>query len=534
MKPTYEELENMLLEKESRLNFLFSNMPSAFVYAKVIYENDKAIDFEFIEVNNAYTETTGLENVINRRISEVVPGIVESDPGMFEIVGRVAATGIAEQVEYYVEAMDKWFSTKIFSPKKGYFISINDDISGSKHLENDLRTLKENAEESDRLKSMLLANMSHEIRSPMTGILGYSKLLRRKNVSDEKRENYLDFIEQEGKRLLNIVSDIVDISKIDSILATIKIDSCNINALIDGLYLKYSLALLGPDVEIVSNKGLEDIDSNIETDSNRLVQILTNLIGNAIKFTTVGFVEFGYIKENNELKFYVKDSGPGIRVEDKQLIFERFSQGEQHDVKEPGTGLGLSIAKDLTELLGGKIWFESEINIGTTFFVSIPYVKAVQETETISETETSSDHSDDCITPDLDKEDLTILVAEDEYIIFLYLKELLSKYSCNVMHALNGKEAIKILEQNTSIDLILMDINMPEMNGYEALKEIRKINKEIPIVAQSGLVMSDDVKKIFKSGFDDYIPKPISEFFLITILNKHLKEGIKSKSKIIR
>ncbi|MFT5885893.1 MAG: PAS domain S-box-containing protein [Arcticibacterium sp.] len=378
----------------------------------------------------------------------------------------------------------------------------------------ELRKAKEKAEESERLKSSFLTNMSHEIRTPMNGVLGFAQLLKRKNISAEKREKYLDLIDHEGKRLLNIISDIVDISKIESNSLSIDICSSDVNLLIDDLHAKYAITT-SPNVVLRAKKGLEDKDSTIQTDPNRLVQILSNLIENAIKFTQEGFVEFGYSLSSNELKFYVKDSGLGIDTEDQLAIFGRFIQGKQFDTHQSGSGLGLSIAKGLTGLLGGDVWVESKIGEGSTFFVTIPYINETPEAENLEPNKCSSLVTD---------REFTVLIAEDEFINFMYLEECLSDFNCTILHAYNGKEAVNLFQQNPSIDFILMDINMPEMNGYEALEEIRKTNKVVPIIAQTGLAMSGDKEKIIKAGFDDYLSKPVSGDLLITILNKHLKK----------
>jgi len=372
-----------------------------------------------------------------------------------------------------------------------------------------------NAEESDRLKSAFLANMSHEIRTPMNGILGFSELLKRKNITKEKRGEYLELIDHEGRRLLNIINDIVDISKIDSKLVTIEISTCNLNSLFDEIYLKYSVSRKTPKIEFKVVKGLEDKDSVINTDSNRLVQILSNLIENALKFTKEGIIELGYSIRSNEIIFYVKDSGLGIKIEDQEHIFGRFNQSKQHNTHDSGSGLGLSISKGLAELLGGDVWVESEINQGSIFYVSIPYKKECFEP--VEELE--KNYNSEII-----KNDFKILIAEDEFIIFLFLRECLSDFNCTIIHASNGEKAINKFKQDPTIDLILMDLNMPHVNGYDALKAIRKINKEVPIIAQTGLAMSGDKEKILQAGFNDYISKPISIEILINIINKHVQK----------
>ncbi|PLX22469.1 MAG: hypothetical protein C0599_06265 [Salinivirgaceae bacterium] len=236
----------------------------------------------------------------------------------------------------------------------------------------ELLIAKDKAEESDRLKSAFLTNMSHEIRTPMNAILGFSELLKKDNLNENKKERYLELINNGGKRLLNIISDIIDVSKLDAKQVKILISSCNINQILDELYSGFSLIVKDSDVTIQVEKGLPDNESVVFTDSNRIMQILSNLIDNALKFTVKGIVEFGYVNEGDRLKFYVKDTGPGIKPEDQQIIFERFRQAEHFHSQNSGTGLGLFIAKELTELLGGKLWVESELGEGTAFYFIIP------------------------------------------------------------------------------------------------------------------------------------------------------------------
>jgi PAS domain S-box-containing protein len=392
----------------------------------------------------------------------------------------------------------------------------NQDITEQKRVDTEIVKAKEQAEESDRLKSAFLANMSHEIRTPMNGILGFSDLLKRKDLSDEKREKYLNLIDNEGKRLLHIINDLVDISKIDSNSVDINIGPCNINSLIDDFYSKYAIRLRNRGITLQSKKGLEDIGSIIKTDENKLVQILSNLLENAIKFTREGVIEFGYSLSNDDLTFYVKDSGVGIEREEQEDVFDRFTQGKLEQTHNPGVGLGLSIVKGLIEILGGVVRVDSVIGIGSTFSVTIPYENVAIETKINLDISNVS----------LDEDHFTVLIAEDELIIFMYLEECLSDFNCTILHAENGKQAINLFNENAAIDFILMDINMPEMKGYEALEEIRKIDKEIPIIAQTGLVMAGDKETILAAGFDDYISKPIPRDLLIKTINKHLKKII--------
>lgn len=285
------------------------------------------------------------------------------------------------------------------------------------------------------------------------------------------------------------------------------------NMLIDDVFSKYSIKLELTSIKLQIKKGLEDIDGIIETDANKLVQIISNLLENAIKFTKEGMIEFGYSLSKNKLKFYVKDSGVGIEIEEQKNIFNRFTQGKLEQTHNHGVGLGLSIVKGLIKILDGDVWLDSRPGIGSTFFFTVPYKKVVAETSlVIDDVETT-----------LDDGHFTILIAEDDKLSFLYAEACLSDFNCYILRAINGKEAVRIVQQNTTIDLVLMDINMPEMDGNKALEEIRKTNRELPIIAQTGLAMSGDKEKMLNAGFDDYISKPISPNLLIRTINKHLK-----------
>lgn len=398
---------------------------------------------------------------------------------------------------------------------KRFLIGLIIDITERKRAELELKAAKEKAEESDRLKSAFLANMSHEIRTPMNVILGFSRLMKLKSFSEEEKENYTDLIIQSGEQLLTIISDIIDVSKIDANEVTIEKSPCDINSLLDDLYSKFTMSLVNNEVQLKINKGLNNKESVIETDNNRLIQILSNLLENAGKFTKEGVIEFGYSISNNDLKFHVKDTGSGIASKDHDLIFDRFGQANQTHTFITGTGLGLSIVKGLVELLGGKIWVESKIDKGTAFYFTIPYNNVKQkEVESTNQNPTIIDV----------KRDLIILIAEDNKINLLFLEAIFTHYNYSILHAWNGEEAVELVKNNDNIDLILMDMKMPVMNGYEATKEIRKVNKNIPIIAQTALAMEDDIQKVLEAGCNDYVSKPISHDLLFEVINKHLKK----------
>jgi CheY-like chemotaxis protein/two-component sensor histidine kinase len=359
--------------------------------------------------------------------------------------------------------------------------------------------------------------MSHEIRTPMNAILGFSNMLKRNNLSNEKKQKYLDFIESGGKRLLRIISDIVDLSKMDTNHLTLSYEICNLNKLITKLQEQFNLNNKNGTQNIIVNNGLSDANSYIITDQTRLEQILSNLIENAVKYAPNGNIKVGYKKEGQRLVFYVKDEGNGIEKKDHKSIFGRFQQVEnEYSGTNTSTGLGLSIVKELTELMKGEVWVESKEGSGATFYFTIPYQKANRRMSYIDSK---------TIKIKVDRKEV-ILVAEDEIINFLYLEALFERYPFKILHAKNGKEAVTMIEENEAISLVLMDIKMPIMNGIEATMEIRKKNKNLPIIALTAYVMEEDKEKMFCAEFNDYLAKPLDEKTLINMVKKHQKESI--------
>src|SRR5664280_331134 len=379
----------------------------------------------------------------------------------------------------------------------------------------ELTIAKERAEESDRLKSAFLTNMSHEIRTPMNGILGFTELLKEPNLSSDDQQDYIQTIQISGARMLNTINSIVDMSKIESGLMKVDIKETNINEKIEFTYKFFK-----PEVEI---KGLQFLVKNslpskeviIETDNEKVYGILTNLIKNAIKFTFEGSIEFGYEKKGEYLEFFVKDTGIGIPQKQYQLIFERFRQGsESHNRGYEGSGLGLSIAKTYVEMLGGEIWVESEEGKGSTFYFTIPYNSISEEKIKIINA-VSAEHKE------VEIKKLKVLVVEDDEISYSLLTKMLQKISYEVLHAITGVQAVEACRNNPDIDLVLMDIRMPKMDGNEASRQIRQFNKDVIIIAQTAYAFSGDREKAIEAGCNDYISKPINSTSLFELIKKH-------------
>ncbi|MDO9037874.1 MAG: PAS domain S-box protein [Lutibacter sp.] len=386
-----------------------------------------------------------------------------------------------------------------------------------KKVEDELNNALLQAQESDRLKSAFLANMSHEIRTPMNGIIGFSELCLDPNITKDKQREYANIVIKSSKRLLSIVNDILDISKIEAGLETLKLEGVNLNKLLDELMTFYKPIAEGSNLKLICEKGLENFKSFIETDKIKLNQMLTNLLSNAFKFTDTGSITFGYELVENNLQFYVKDTGIGVEEKLQHRIFERFSQGELNLSKQhKGTGLGLAITKKIVELFEGEIWLTSN-NQGTSIYFTIPFKKS--KTPLIS-----SVIEEQKPTIEVKNKEITILVAEDEEYNMMYIAELFSSTNFKIMEAVNGKKALELAQSHPEIQLVLMDIKMPVMDGNEAMKEIKKLRPSLPIIALSAFAMESDKTIALALGFDAYLTKPLDQKLLFQLIEKFYKK----------
>jgi PAS domain S-box-containing protein len=388
-----------------------------------------------------------------------------------------------------------------------------------KLINDELKSAKEKAEESDKLKSAFLANMSHEIRTPMNAILGFSTLMRTRTLTEEKRKDYIDLINSNCRQLLRIITDIIDISKIEAGQISIFNKNFNLNKTLQELHLNFSsqIEAMQKPIELVYKAGLSNEYSSVFTDKVRLEQILSNLLANAIKFTDRGKIEFGYyIDRRSDIVFYVKDTGIGMTQDEQNVIFDRFRQvSSSYNKIYGGTGLGLTISKGLAEKLGGKIWVESEIEAGSTFYFNIAYKPGIPFEKPL-QIEYTKNYM---------WRGKVILIAEDEEVNYNLLETILIPTKARIIWAHNGVEAIKICKETPEIDLVLMDIKMPDVNGFEATKKIKKIRKSLPIIAQTAYAMSVDEDNCLRAGCDDYISKPLRIDDLLNKINNYLNQG---------
>jgi len=376
---------------------------------------------------------------------------------------------------------------------------------------------KNKAEQSDKLKSAFLASMSHEIRTPMNAIIGFSQILEDAE-DDEERTECIELIKSNGNHLLALIDDIMDISKIEAGVFELHESEFSLNELMNEIYkvLEINENVKSKGLKIFVKNALSGSDSIIVADQKRLKQILINLAGNAAKFTDKGFIEMGYRLHINELYFYVKDTGRGIELDKQAFIFERFMQViENHEPEHEGSGLGLAISKSLIKLFNGDLWVESEIGKGSIFYFNLPFIKGSASTLTFEKTNSEI--------MEYNWKNKVIVIAEDVATNYLLVKKSLRKTEVELIWAKNGQEAVDECKNN-AVDLVLMDIRMPIMNGLEATRQIKQLFPDLPIIAQTAYAMDGDRERSLQAGCDDYIAKPINLKEFIELIAKFIEK----------
>ncbi len=391
------------------------------------------------------------------------------------------------------------------------------DITEDKRLEKELLLAKHKAQTADRLKSAFLTNLSHEIRTPMNAILGFSELLRPEDIDREMIISYTSIIRSKANYLLSLIDDIIELANFESGKVAFNKSEFALYPLLQELYNEFETRRKEQNktsIVLILNVPKELKDYTVYTDPGRLYQVLSNLLGNALKFTEKGSVEFGFRKSSRQVKLFVGDTGIGLTKDELSMIFHRFAEVEETIMKRPGgTGLSLTISKFIVEHLGGKIKVKSEPGYGSRFQINIP-IRTPQKKDENMAYELESILK-------LNWKDKVILVAEDEEVNFRFLEAILQKTQAKILRARNGQEAVDLTQKISKIDLILMDIKMPVMNGYEAIIEIKKRRPDMPVIAQTAFSIHEEIEKCQHVGCDDYITKPIDINLLINKINKY-------------
>jgi PAS domain S-box-containing protein len=387
-----------------------------------------------------------------------------------------------------------------------------------KAYEKELIRAREKAESSEKLKTAFLANMSNEILNPLNALVGFTELMGKEKTPASKLKNFADKINQSGNLLINIIENIIDIARVETGELQIRKSACNINKLVLDLYSTHEAKLIEEKktgVEIILKREIKEAEFSMMTEPFRLKRILMNLLGNAIKYTESGIIEFGYALHEDEepcrqtqIQFYVKDTGKGIPQQKLQLLFDRFRYTDTSYIKlSEGAGLGLPLTKAYVELLGGKIWCKSEQGKGSEFYFTLPFEDAagVERQSRPAEPFKPPGH----------KKQLNILIAEDMESNYILLEALLKGSGSTLIWAKNGKEAVDHFKRHRDIDLILMDLRMPVMSGYEAVEEIRKLDRRVPIIVQTAFAREEDREAILNLGCNSFLTKPITRKSLL-------------------
>lgn len=401
-------------------------------------------------------------------------------------------------------------------------LTISRDITKLKQVHEDLIKANIGAEASNRLKSNFLANISHEIRTPLNSVVGFSNLLLANNLPNNVKEEYIEHINHNSEKLLQIIGDIIDLSRLESSQIEITYEEASLNSIVNEIIEESRQIIKRNEKSIILNvkNQFEAQGELIFTDRIWLKRVLSHLMDNAVKFTLEGSVEFSYYLEDHNIVFKIRDTGIGINKENLGHIFEEFRQEfDGHHRPFEGLGIGLTLAKEVIERMGGKIFVQSEKGVGSEFSFSIPYRPAgsmkPKAAPVVSEQ----------VLTQIDWSARKCLLVDDNKDVLIYLNRVLTDTGVSILTARSGFEAIEIIKANPDIDVVLLDMQMPEMNGIEATKEIRKIRKDIPIIAQTAFIFEDDKDIILEAGCDACLIKPIRREHLLTVMSSFVKSN---------
>ncbi len=530
-----EEKEKRVIDREKlkiseeRFRKMIDNMPSGVAIYKAI---DNANDFEFIGLNKKFEEITNSSKneIIGHTLLEKFPNM-KNGP-FIKSLKKISKDGINIYLPPFFYKDDQrqgWRENYIYKLASGEIIAIFNDVTDIKEVEEQLKKqnielleAKEKAEESDRLKSSFLANMSHEIRTPMNGILGFAELLKDPGLTGKEQQEYIRIIEKGGARMLNIINDIVNISKIESGQMEVNIEESNINEHIKYIYSFFKTEIEAKGIQFSIKNALPSKEIMLKTDREKVYAIMTNLVKNAIKYTEKGSIEIGCKKQRECIEFYVKDTGIGIPNNRQEAVFERFVQADIADkMALQGAGLGLSISKAYVGMLGGKIWVESQEGKGSIFYFTLPY-----PSETVKESSNIRQPAEEILRPAdaAPIKKLKILIVEDDESSEQLISIAVRDFGKEIIYARTGTEAVEACRNTPDIDFILMDIRMPEMDGNTATRLIRKFNKNVIIIAQTAYALSGDKEKAIAAGCNDYLSKPIKVMEFKRLIVKYFEK----------
>jgi len=536
LKQTNDEL-NIAMNKVEKIGKqymqLFEHLTVGFALHEIICDkNNHPVDYIFLDINPAFERITGLKasELIGKRVLEIMPN---TELHWIETYGKVALTGEHIEFEDFSQELNKYFNVHAYSSQFKQFAVIIDDISFRKNSEHllkeknneieiqneeyrqlneELKQAKEKAEESDRLKSSFLQNMSHEVRTPLNAISGFSQLIIKPKQPQKKLELFAEIIASSSEQLVGIITDVIEISQIHANQIKIKSSTIDLISTIKMIINHFEKKTREKNIDLVFTNEIQLSEYLFLTDREKLERIISHLIDNGIKFTPKGKIEITCKLNQDSVLICIADTGIGITEAMQKIIFDPFRQVESGVCRNyGGNGLGLTIAKAYTELLNGTISVYSKEKAGTTFTLSFPLQNLeLQKIEQKIEQKNYFVH--------------TILIAEDQYSNYQYLYEMLEQLPIKILYAANGQQAVDMCKDNEWINLILMDIKMPEIDGYTAAKMIKEFRPDLPIIAQTAYAMESE-KEDYNLVFDDYITKPIKEKDLKAKLAKYFQEA---------